>query len=342
MYEKFYKLTGKPFAITPDQRFFYASKGHKKAFSYLCYGMVKSEGFVVITGDPGLGKSTVAYRLLAQKSAPGLIIAHITSTQINAYNLLRMISSAFHMEYEGRSKTALIRDIEVFLHERDNAGQRCVLVVDEAQNLPYESLEELRMLSNIQEGPKALLQTFLLGQNLLVKKLNHSSLVQFRQRVIASLHLKPLQLVETIEYIHTRLKKVNWKKDPDISSKAFHSIFQFTEGNPRKINLFCDRLFLSACMDEAHFVDVENVELVMDELSSEISGQFKFDKQAQVEIEKQTLASVSFNANNKNNEAQDNPGIEPVSDISRTPDNEFIYNKLTETMLRLEPSIKDV
>lgn len=278
MYKQFYKLTGKPFDITPDARFFYASKLHKKAFNYLCYGMVKSEGFVVITGNPGLGKSTIAYRLLQQKSGPKLIVAHITSTQINADDMLRMISSAFHMEYEGRSKTGLLRDIEVFLRERDRAGQRCILVVDEAQNLPFETLEELRMLSNIQEGPKALLQTFLLGQNQLLKKLKHSSLIQFRQRIIASLHLNPLNINETKEYIQFRLKKVGWEANPDISDKAYQYIYKYTEGNPRKINIFCDRLLLSACIDEIHHIDVTNVESVKDELSNELSGQFNFDE----------------------------------------------------------------
>ena len=323
MYKKFYKFSSNPFDITPDARFFYASKLHKKAYNYLCYGMVKSEGFVVITGNPGLGKSTIAYHLLQQKKGPKLIVAHITSTQINADNLLRMISSAYHMEYEGRSKTGLIRDIEVFLRERDAAGQRCILVVDEAQNLPFESLEELRMLSNIQEGPRALLQTFLLGQNQLVKKLKHSSLVQFRQRIIASLHLNPLGIDETKEYIQFRLTKVGWKADPDISDEAYQYIYKYTEGFPRKINMFCDRLLLSAFIYEAHHIDKAHVEDVKNELSNELSGQFNFDEpthSVKVVDEKEEV-STQAEVDENNNESGSNKNAKKEIYLARQNEN---------------------
>ena len=270
MYESFYKLSSKPFRLSPDPQFFYPSAGHKRALSYLLYGLNQGEGFVVITGAPGTGKTTLAHKLLSQIDAQSMVVAHLASTQIEAEDLLRLVAASFKLRSEHVSKAGLLKDIESFLLARARERKRCVLVVDEAQNLPPRSIEELRMLSNFQVGNKALMQVYLLGQEQFRVMLDSPDFEQLRQRVIADYHLHPLDAEETRRYIESRLLHVGWQNDPQIDAGAHAMIFEYTGGLPRRINMFCDRLLLFGYLEGLHTLTQTNVSNVIAELHNEI------------------------------------------------------------------------
>src|SRR6476620_2647106 len=214
MYESYYRLTGKPFQLNPDPEFFFASRGHKRAFAYLQYGVYQSEGFSVITGDVGAGKTTLVRNLFEQLDRARLVAAQLVSTQLDADDMLRAVSAAFGLPAKAVDKATLLASLEAFLCQLAVAGKRALLIVDEAQNLTPRAIEELRMLSNFQLGDQALLQSFLVGQPELRSMMHGPSMQQLRQRVIASYHLGPLDRPETQAYIEHRLRHVGWSGDP--------------------------------------------------------------------------------------------------------------------------------
>jgi len=197
MYTSFYKLTGKPFQLSPDPRFFYGSSAHRRAMSYLRYGLSQAEGFIVITGGIGTGKTTLVRNLFEELDRDEVMAAQLVTTQLDADDMLQLVVAAFGLEHEKLSKAVLIKRLEDFLAGASRDGKRVLLVVDEAQNLPAQSLEELRMLSNFQVSDKPLLQSFLLGQEEFRSTLQAPGLEQLRQRIIASCHLAPLEERET-------------------------------------------------------------------------------------------------------------------------------------------------
>jgi len=272
VYENFYRLRAKPFRLSPDPSFFFASRGHKRALAYLRYGLSQAEGFVVITGAPGTGKTTLAQILLQDMEQSDVVVAHLTTTQLEADEMLRMVLASFGLRYEGQDKAGLLKTLEAFFMARSRERKRVLLVVDEAQNLPARSLEELRMLSNLQVGEQALLQTFLLGQVQFRQMLDHPDLEQLCQRVIANYHLSALGADECQNYVESRLRRVGWNDDPHFTDEAFEIIYRYTEGVPRRINMLCDRVLLFSSLEELHTVDAGVLHDVTDELQSEISG----------------------------------------------------------------------
>jgi general secretion pathway protein A len=269
MYEEFYNLSGKPFQLSPDARFFYYSAGHNRAMAYLRYGLRQGEGFIVITGGIGTGKTMLVSNLFNELNDDSVVAAQLVSTQIDDDEVLRMISAAYGLAHDGLSKAALLRNLEAFLRARRAEGRRVLLVVDEAQNLPHRTLEELRMLSNYQQDGKALLQSFLLGQPELKRTLQRSDMEQVRQRIIAGYHLRPLNREELQAYVEHRLEVVGWDNDPVMTDGAFDVIFDSSGGVPRRINTLCDRLFLFAALEELHGIERENVQTVVDEMVDE-------------------------------------------------------------------------
>lgn len=269
MYEAFYKLNAKPFQLSPDPRFFFGSQGHKRAMSYLRYGLSQGEGFIIITGGVGTGKTTLVRALFEDLAKENVVAAQLVTTHLEADDTLRMAAASFGLAHEGASKAAILKNLETFLLARTREGKRVLLVIDEAQNLPVGSLEELRMLSNFQEDGRALLQSFLLGQEEFKATLQLDGLEQLRQRVIAAYHLDPLTAEESREYIEHRLTLVGWNRDPEITAAAYGEIFSYTMGVPRKINTFCDRLLLFGYLEELHTLDVGQVREVIAELQQE-------------------------------------------------------------------------
>ncbi len=269
MYETYYGLSAKPFRLRPDPHFFYGSKGHKRAMAYLDYGLSQGEGFIVITGEVGAGKTTLVRNLLNNLPSEQIIAAHIVNTNLDSDDTLRMVVSAFGLEYENASKADLLTRLERFLRACDQEGRRALLIVDEAQNLTARTVEELRMLSNFQADDKPLLQTFLLGQPEFRTTLHSPSMSQLRQRVIASYHLGPMDASETQAYIEHRLATVGWNGDPSFTAGAHDAIFRYTGGIPRKTNTLCDRLLLMGYLEELHGFTETDVNTVIRDIDEE-------------------------------------------------------------------------
>lgn len=249
MYLDYYGFTGKPFQLKPDASFFFDSKGHKRAAAYLQYGLSQEDGFIIITGEVGAGKTTLMRHLFQNLQQEQIIVAQLVSTNLDADDALRMVAAAFGLPYSNLSKAELLLGLEQFFHQCAREGKRALLVVDEAQNLGQPTLEELRMLSNFQIQERPLLQTFLLGQPEFRRTLLGSHMQQLRQRVIATYHLGPLDQSETRAYIEHRLQKVGWNGNPALQNEIFDIIHEFTGGIPRRINQFCDRLLIMGCLE---------------------------------------------------------------------------------------------
>jgi putative secretion ATPase (PEP-CTERM system associated) len=270
MYESFYGLTAAPFQLSPDHRFFFESSVHRTALAHLTYGLAQGEGFIIVTGEVGAGKTTLVGHLFATLDKQRYVAARVVSTQLGGDDMLRMVAAAFGLPIADASKAALLRQMESFLLANQAMGKRCLLVVDEAQNLSVAALEELRMLSNFQSGAQAPLQSFLLGQPQFRATLASPDLDQLRQRVIASYHLGPLAPGEIRAYVEHRLKAVGWNGDPALSQDLFAAIHAATHGIPRRINTLCSRLFLLGYLEEMHRLDGRHVERVADELRAEL------------------------------------------------------------------------
>ncbi len=270
MYEPFYGLTGKPFQLNPDPEFFFASRGHARAYAYLQYGLYQGEGFIVVTGDVGAGKTTLVRSLLKRLDQRKVVAAQIVTTQLDAEDLLRSVAAAFGVPARAADKAQLLGNIEAFLVGLVPQRRRALLIVDEAQNLTARAVEELRMLSNFQLENRALLQSFLIGQPELRHVLHGGQLQQLRQRVIASYHLGPLDQAETQAYIEHRLKHVGWSGNPRFEPETFDAIHAASGGIPRRINLVCNRLMLAGYLAEKHAIAAGDVRAVANEIRNEL------------------------------------------------------------------------
>jgi len=269
MYEAFFGFSSKPFQLNPDPAFYYSSKPHQRARAYLEYGVVRGEGFIVITGEVGAGKTTIVRGLLDSLDAKSLVAAHLVSTQLGAEDTLRLVAAAFGVKVKDVSKAELILALEAFFTAQVVKGRRCLLVVDEAQNLQQQAVEELRMLSNFQYGQTALLQTFLIGQPEFRDMLQSPEMLQLRQRITASCHLGPLDRQETQGYIEHRLACAGAQGRPTWDLEAFDRVFDHTQGIPRRINTLCDRLLLHAFLAESSHIGPELVDEVLAEFQEE-------------------------------------------------------------------------
>jgi len=269
MYESHFNFSAKPFQLSPDPKFFFNSRGHNRALSYLRYGVEQGEGFIVITGDIGTGKTTLARALFEELNADDIVAAQIVTTQLGEDDLLKMVAASFNIQHDTSDKAEIIKKLNEYLLMQYREGRRVLLLVDEAQNLPPRTVEELRMLSNFQVDNRALLQSFLLGQKEFRNILQSPDMEQLRQRVIAAYHLSPLDLDETRKYIEHRLTTVGWNSYPIFSPGAFVKIYEYTRGVPRKINNLCDRLLLFCFLEEKAKIDSRIVSIVTEELMGE-------------------------------------------------------------------------
>jgi general secretion pathway protein A len=292
MFNDFYGLTGRPFQLTPDPAFYFESLTHRKALSYLSYGLAQGEGFVVITGEVGAGKSTLVAHLMATIDPARLTAAQIVTSKLDGEELVHVVAQAFGLIVDGHDKASALGAIEAFLHDEARAGRRCLLVVDESQNLSLEALEELRMLSNFQLGSHPLLQTLLLGQPEFRDLIqDHPQLEQLRQRVIAAHHLDAMELGEVQPYIEHRLKCVGWQDNPKFDQRVFTELFEASGGVPRRINQICNRLMMLGAVDQRSRIDGAMLSQVLEEL--ELDGTMPLGKAAKNEVpaEQQSLSS---------------------------------------------------
>lgn len=270
MYEQRFGLNGSPFRLNPDPKFFFGSRSHNKAMAYLHYGLRQGEGFIVITGEIGAGKSILIGHLLDQLDRTNVVAAHLVTASLEPSALLAHVLSAFRIAPAGEGKTAEIEALEDFLYDQMNRGRRVLLIVDEAQNLPVKTIEELRMLSNMDYEGTPLFQVFLVGQPEFRALIASAEMEQLRQRVIASYHLDPLDTEETRAYILHRLHLVGWADKPAFADEAFAAIHAATGGVPRKINTLCNRLFLFCALEGKASISAALVRAVQSELSEEM------------------------------------------------------------------------
>ncbi|MEJ2409463.1 MAG: XrtA-associated ATPase [Novosphingobium sp.] len=270
MFDDFYGLQARPFQLTPDPQFYFESLTHRKALSYLGYGLAQGEGFVVITGEVGSGKSTLVAYLMETIDPSRMTAAHIVTSALDGEEIVHVVAQAFGLTVAGHDKAAALGAIEAFLHEEARAGRRCLLIVDEAQNLSVGAIEELRMLSNFQLGSHPLLQTLLLGQPEFRETLMESEhLEQLRQRVIAAHHLGPMEPKEVQAYIEHRLSHVGWTGNPSFDQRVFAEIYEATGGIPRRINQIVNRLLLLGAVDQRTRIDSAMVHQVLGEMSDD-------------------------------------------------------------------------
>lgn len=237
--------------------------------AYLEYGLSQGEGFIVITGEVGAGKTTLVRNLFRKLDFERILAAQIVNTDLDSGDTLRMVAAAFGLPYENSGKASLLIGLEQFFRECDQQGKRALLVVDEAQNLSPRTVEELRMLSNFQTDERPLLQTFLLGQPEFRETLLSRDMQQLRQRVIATYHLGPMDLAETQSYIEHRLTTAGWQGNPAFDEDAFAAIHNYTAGIPRKINNLCDRLLLMGYLEKLHAFGGPEVNEVVRDIQQE-------------------------------------------------------------------------
>jgi putative secretion ATPase (PEP-CTERM system associated) len=270
MYEAFYNLRGKPFRLTPDPAMLFPSKGHKRAMSYLLYGFDQGEGFVMITGAVGTGKTLLIQTLLEELTQRNIAVASIASANLDGEDILPAVASQLGLPYEGRSKEALLQDLKQHLTDLCTRHSHALLVVDEAQTLTPSALEMLRILSNFELRGRALLQIFLVGQTELRSIIVHNRMEQLRQRIMASYRLEPMEADESRAYIQHRLHAVGWDNDPKLSPEVFAAVHHASRGIPRKINVIMDRLLLYGFLEELHSLDQAAITTVLDELRDEM------------------------------------------------------------------------
>ena len=268
MYDQYYNLSSRPFQLTPDPQFYFESATHRKALSYLGYGLAQGEGFIVITGEVGAGKSTLVSHLMQSVDKARLTAATIVTSQLDGLDMVHMTAESFGIDTRGLDKAATLKSIENFLHAEARAGRRCLLVVDEAQNLSVDALEELRMLSNFQLGSSALLQIFLLGQPEFRDLVRDApELEQLRQRVIATHHLEPMDANEVEPYIVHRLSRAGWNGRPEVTADAYAVLFAETAGVPRKLNTLMNRVMLMGAVEQVDTLDGRMVGAVIADMA---------------------------------------------------------------------------
>jgi putative secretion ATPase (PEP-CTERM system associated) len=268
MYTKFFDLSAKPFDLLPNPQFLYLSKGHRKALSYLQYGVQERVGFSLLTGEVGSGKTTLL-RDIINKISGEMALAMVFNTKVDGRQLIALINDDFGLKTDGKDKVQLLTELNDYLLAQHAAGRQSMIIIDEAQNLAEDTLEEIRLLSNLEADSFKLVQIILVGQPELKQIIARPSLRQLRQRISISCHLNPLNREEIEEYILHRLGTVGKRDCVSFGEGVFDEIFRFSGGIPRLINLICDYLLLTAFVEETRTIDMDMVHDAVNELSFE-------------------------------------------------------------------------
>ncbi len=270
MIEDYFNLNKSPFRLGTDVGFYFDSAHHRKALTYLEFGVHQGEGLIVLTGSAGVGKTTLAEKLLSDLEGTDTVAAFISPGPVTQDELLNHILSAFGVEASKEGKVAQFDALREFLTDLLKSGQQAVLIADEAQNFSFDVLEELRQLTNFSNDGQPLLQVFLLGQPRLMSMLEKPHMEQLRQRVLASHQLMPLTKTELGDYIQHRMVVSGWKPEKNLFTEdACKYIFEYTSGIPRKVNTLCSRVLMQAVLNKAHQVDASLVLEVLTDIEDE-------------------------------------------------------------------------
>ncbi|SMP63092.1 putative secretion ATPase, PEP-CTERM locus subfamily [Desulfonatronum zhilinae] len=268
MYEDFFGLRVKPFDLLPNPEFLFQSKSHRRAMTYLDYGIKDRSGFILITGEVGSGKTTII-RDLIKKKLDRVVLSKVFNTKVSSEQLISMINDDFGLPVQGKDKIVLLRELNEFLIHQFAKNMQPVLIIDEAQNLSPELLEEVRMLSNLETDQAKLLQIILVGQPELKKVLAAQEMLQLRQRININCHIQPLCFEETEKYILHRLEIAGGRDAARFSSEALALIHAQSRGVPRLINIICDYLMLSMYSEQTRDMDGKTAQEIIKELDFE-------------------------------------------------------------------------
>ena len=269
MFESFYGLSANPFRLSADEGFRFAHRSYVKAWSYLKYALEQAEGFVLITGRPGTGKTTLIRDILSELDSSSLIAVNLITNQFQSEELLRMVALELGFDAQDYNKATLLTRLNDYAVQEHAEGRRIIIIVDEAQNLTDNGLEELRLISNLQVGNQSLFQIFLIGQEELRSLIYGQGLENIRQRILASCRVEPMDVKLTQGYIEHRLGVVGWEHDPEFNEQLYPLIQQLTHGIPREINHIVGRLLLYGALEEKHQLDEEDFWVVVKELNRE-------------------------------------------------------------------------
>lgn len=269
MYEAYFGLTAKPFELVPNPRYLFDSRSHKKALNYLRYGLREGAGFILLSGEVGSGKTTIIRNIVRQLS-DDMVLASLFNTRASAVEMLAMINEEFGLDVAGRDKVALLRDLNDYLLTLHAQGRRALIIIDEAQNLSPEVLEEIRLLSNLEAETVKLVQIVLVGQPELQAVITRPELRQLRQRIGVHCQLDPLSREETEAYVYHRLATAGNRDALNWQAGTFDMLFHYSGGIPRLINLFCDFALLCAYADQTRELSLPLLQEVIGDLSWEV------------------------------------------------------------------------
>lgn len=267
MYKKYFSFKCKPFELIPNPDFLYPSSTHKKAITYLDYGIKEKSGFILITGEIGSGKTTIIRNLI--KNLNGTInVSKINNTKVTSEQLISMVNEDFGLDIKGKNKIDLLSDLNEFLIDQYSNKFQPVLLIDEAQNLSPDLLEEIRLLSNLETDRAKLLQIILIGQPELRRTLMMPEMMQLRQRININYHISPLTIDETEKYIKHRLNVAGNPHAINFQGDMINRIYKFSNGIPRLINILCDFALLTAFVEGEKEVNNEVVKQVIKDLEA--------------------------------------------------------------------------
>jgi len=271
MYCQFYGLKERPFNVTSDPAFFFLSHHHREALSHLMYGISQRKGIIAITGEIGTGKTTLC-RFFLNQLGENIRTAFILNPHFSETQLLEAIANDFGLKPAGNSRLSLIKGLNKFLLHESSSGNNVVLIIDEAQNLKPQVLEQVRLLSNLETDKEKLLQVVLVGQPELNQRLNLYELRQLRQRIMVRYHMMPLEPDEIRVYINHRLHVAGLTKHIEFTNDAVKAVSEFSLGTPRLINMLCDRALLAGFVSETNTIDLNTIKKCVEELSSYCVG----------------------------------------------------------------------
>ncbi|MBL9169386.1 MAG: AAA family ATPase [Verrucomicrobiales bacterium] len=270
MYLEYYGLTEPPFTITPNPRFLFYSARHREAFNHMLYGIRERKGFVQLTGEVGAGKTTLC-RALLEELGKNFSTALILNPVLNNDELLRAVATEFGLEVKGATRLEVLAEINRFLLSEAQKEREVLLIIDEAQNLSNESLEQIRLLSNLETNDRKLLQIVLMGQPELRDRLEDHSLRQLRQRITIRYHLTPLSRQEIRQYVQHRLTVSGAKGTPTFTGPAIWRLYHYSKGIPRLVNALCDKCLLAGFVKHTDQIDFGTVGRAISELEGKIS-----------------------------------------------------------------------